>query len=233
MNPSPILDRCVLDDLLDGSLDEKLERARSSVELYGAKTGNCLRASVALEEAEIPYIVRKLDLRRSEHRTPEHLSRNPLGKVPTLVERFRDGRALILSQSNAILMYAAEGSPPRLLPSDTSERALVLQRFFYFVTDVIAVSHAGFATKNNGGDQSFLDGQSLGALAFAESFLENSTFMAGEAFSLADIAAFTIASSYQSRLEWDRLPKMRRWFDQVSAMDPEQKWTKCCAAGIV
>src|SRR5258705_2623810 len=114
MNPSPILDRCVLDDLLDGSLDEKLERAHSSVELYGAKTGNCLRVSVALEEAEIPYIVRKLDLRQSEHRTPEHLSRNPLGKVPTLVERFRDGRALILSQSNAILMYAAEGSPPRL-----------------------------------------------------------------------------------------------------------------------
>ena len=61
MNPSPILDRRVLDDLLDGSLDEKLERARSPVELYGAKTGNCLRVSVALEEAEIPYIVRKLD----------------------------------------------------------------------------------------------------------------------------------------------------------------------------
>jgi hypothetical protein len=40
MNPSPILDRCVLDDLLDGPLDEKLGRARSSVELYGAKTGN-------------------------------------------------------------------------------------------------------------------------------------------------------------------------------------------------
>ncbi len=151
MNPLPILDRCVLDDLLDGSLDEKLERARSSVELYGAKTGNCLRVSVALEEAEIPYIVRKLDLGRSEHRSPEHLSRNPVGKVQTLVERFRDGRALILSQSNAILMYAAEGSPPRLLPSDTVERALVLQRFFYFVTDVIAVSHAGFATKNNVG----------------------------------------------------------------------------------
>jgi len=223
MNPSRILDRCVLDDLLDGSLDEKLERARSSVELYGAKTGNCLRASVALEEAEIPYIVRKLDLRRSEHRTPEHLSRNPVGKVPTLVECFRDGRVLTLSQSNAILMYAAEGSPPRLLPSDTSERALVLQRFFYFVTDVIAVSHAGFATKNNGGDQPFLDGRSLGALAFAESFLENSTFMAGEAFSLADIAAFTIASSYQSRLEWDRLPKMRRWFDQVAARESVQR----------
>src|SRR5258705_6159698 len=149
MNPSRILDCCVLGDLLDGS--EKPERARSSVELYGAKTGNCLRVSVALEEAEIPYIVRKLDLRRSEHRTPEHLSRNPVGKVPTLVERFRDGRVLTLSQSNAILMYAPEGSPPRLLPSDTAERALVLERFFYFVTDVIAMSHAAFATRNNVG----------------------------------------------------------------------------------
>jgi GST-like protein len=79
-------------------------------------------------------------------------------------------------------MHAAERSPPKLLPSDTAERALVLQRFFYFVIDVIAVSHAGFATRNNGGDQSFLDGRSLGALAFTESFLENSTFIVGEAF---------------------------------------------------
>jgi GST-like protein len=69
-------------------------------------------------------------------------------------------------------MYAAEGSPPRLLPIETAERALLLQRFFYFITDVIAVSHAGFATKNDGGDQSFLDRRSLGALAFAESFLK-------------------------------------------------------------
>src|SRR5258708_11686176 len=98
------------------------------------------------------YMVRNLALRGSEPRTPEHLSRNPGGKVPTFVERFRDGRVLTLSQSNAILMYAAEGSPPRLLPSDTAERALVLQRFFYFVTDVVAVSRAGFATRNNGRD---------------------------------------------------------------------------------
>jgi GST-like protein len=120
-------------------------------------------------------------------------------------------------------MYAAEESPPRLLPSDIADRALVLQRFFYFATDVIAVSHAGFAIKNDGGDPSFLDGRSLEALAFGESFLESSTFMAGEAFGLADIAAFTIASSYQSRLEWDRLPKMRRWFDQVSARESVQR----------
>src|SRR5258706_2500008 len=145
MNPSRILDRCVLGDLLDGSLDEKVERARSSVELYGAKTGNCLRVSVALEEAEIPYIVRKLDLRRSEHRTPEHLSRNPVGKVPTLVERFRDGRVLTLSQSNAILMYAAERSPPRLLPSDTAERALVLQRFSSSDVEIDVIRNAGFS----------------------------------------------------------------------------------------
>jgi len=156
------------------------------------KRGNCLRVSVALEEAEIPYIVRrKLDLRRSEHRTPEHLSRKSrTRKVPTLVERFRDGRVLTLSQSNAILMYAAEGSPPRLLPSDTAERALVLQRFFYFVNDVIAVSHAGSRPRTMEAISHSWDGQSLGALAFAESFLENSTFMAGEAFSLADIGSF-------------------------------------------
>jgi GSH-dependent disulfide-bond oxidoreductase len=210
-------DRRILDDLVYGSLDKTLNSSLSRIDLYGARTGNCLRVSVAFEEAEIPYSVKKVDLTRNEQRSPAHLSRNPNGKVPTIVEHFRNGRVLALSQSNAILMYAAQKNPHRLLlPSDNGGRALALERFFYFVTDVIAVSHAAFRTKDKSGDSAFLDAQSLAALAFAESFLRDSSFMAGEALTLADISAFTIVSAYQLRLEWDQLPEMRRWFDAMS-----------------
>jgi hypothetical protein len=36
------------------------------IELYGANTGNCLRVSIALEEAGIPYVVKLMDLRRGD-----------------------------------------------------------------------------------------------------------------------------------------------------------------------
>lgn len=210
--------RRIPDDLVDGSPDKALNGSLSRIDLYGARTGNCFRVSVAFEEAEIPYNVKRVDLTRNEQHSPEHLSRNPCGKVPTIIEHFHNRRALTLSQSNAILMYAARKNPRRLLlPSDNDGPALALERFFYFVTDVIAVSHAAFKTRNKGGDPTFLEAQSLTALAFAESFLGESSFMAGEALTLADISAFTIASACQFRLEWDQLPEMRRWFDAMSA----------------
>jgi hypothetical protein len=36
--------------------------SQPSVTLYGAKTGNCLRVSIALEEAFVPYHVAHIDL---------------------------------------------------------------------------------------------------------------------------------------------------------------------------
>jgi hypothetical protein len=50
----------------------------SPIELYGARTGNCLRVSIALEEAALPYVVRRVDLRRGEQRRPEHLALNSM-----------------------------------------------------------------------------------------------------------------------------------------------------------
>lgn len=220
MNESNEGDRCIPDDLVEGSLDKALNGSLSRIDLYGARTGNCLRVSVALEEAETPYNVMRVDLTRNEQRSPAHLARNPCGKVPTIIEHFHDGRVLTLSQSNAILMYAAQKNPHRLLlPSDNGRRAIALERFFYFVTDVIAVSHAAFKTKDKGSVSAFLEAQSLAALAFAESFLRGSSFMAGEALTLADISAFTIVSACRFQLEWDQLPEMRRWFDAMSARD--------------
>lgn len=40
----------------------------ASLVLYGAATGNSVRAAIALEEAGIPYTARCVDLRRGEQR---------------------------------------------------------------------------------------------------------------------------------------------------------------------
>ncbi|MGH8375728.1 MAG: glutathione S-transferase N-terminal domain-containing protein, partial [Pseudomonas sp.] len=70
------------------------------LQLYGANTGNSLRAAIALEEAGIAYTARRLDLYAQEHRGPAFLALNPAGKVPTLID-FGKTPALIINQSNA------------------------------------------------------------------------------------------------------------------------------------
>jgi len=73
------------------------------LKLYGnART----RASIVqwyLEELEIPYEFVKLDMPAGEHRQPEFLAINPMGKVPAIV----DGD-FQLWESGAILLYLAD-----------------------------------------------------------------------------------------------------------------------------
>ena len=60
-----------------------------------------------------------------ESRTADYLALNPAGQIPAL--ELDDGR--VLSQSNAIIQYLAEGSP--LLPSDPYAKAQVNEMLFW------------------------------------------------------------------------------------------------------
>jgi GSH-dependent disulfide-bond oxidoreductase len=200
----------------------------TSLELYGAKTGNCIRVSISLEEASLPYTVRPVDLAAGQHRAGGHLSLNPAGKVPVLVEPLPDGSRFVLSQSNAILLYIAQKSSSRLLPDNPQKRGRAYERFFYFVTDVIAPSHASFALRGGPNSQaiSLLNQHATNALEFADTFVKHSRFIAGDEFSIADISAFTIAESLSSSLDWHSVPNLQRWFCEVAARPSVQRGLK-------
>ncbi len=76
------------------------------------------RLRIALNLAGIDYASVQVDLVKGEHKSPEHLARNPQGFVPVLEI---DG--LRLTQSLAILDYLDETRGLGLLPSDPAQRA--------------------------------------------------------------------------------------------------------------
>lgn len=199
----------------------------SPIELIGARTGNCLRVAIAFEEAELPYQVRLLDLRQGEQRRPAHLALNPVGKVPTIIDRSAK-TDLVLSQSNAILLYAADRRPGRLLPVEEPERAAALERYFYFLTDVIAVSHSAFFLRSTGNREASiaLNQRSNAAIQQAAQFVEGSRFMGGDRFSLADIAAFTITVASRQHIDWGAAPHLERWFREVEERPSVQQGMK-------
>ncbi|MGA3802159.1 glutathione S-transferase family protein [Pseudomonas fluorescens] len=194
------------------------------IELYGANTGNSLRAAIALEESGIAYTPRRLDLYAQEQRGPAFLVLNPAGKVPTLIDHGTTP-TLIINQSNAIIQYADAKAPGRLAPAQPGPaRIRVIDRYFFFVTDVIAPSHAAFFLHQAGQGKAaaIIDRRVIEQLTYAESFL-TAGFMAGEQFSMADISAFTIATAFRDRLEWKELPQLSRWFDSVEARPAVQR----------
>jgi GSH-dependent disulfide-bond oxidoreductase len=88
---------------------------KTTIELYGAQTGNCIRAAIALEEAGLSYTPKFVDLSSGAQQGVDHLALNPAGKVPVLVEKEEDQEPFILTQSNAIILYAAGKAAGRLL----------------------------------------------------------------------------------------------------------------------
>jgi GST-like protein len=194
------------------------------IELYGANTGNSLRAAIALEESGIAYTARRLDLYAQEHRGPAFLALNPAGKVPTLIDHGTTP-TLVINQSNAIIQYADAQAPGRLAPAQPGPaRIRVIDRYFFFVTDVIAPSHAAFFLHQAGQDKAaaIIDLRVIEQLTYAESFL-TAGYMAGEQFSMADISAFTIVTAFRDRLEWKELPQLSHWFDSVEARPAVQR----------
>jgi len=89
---------------------------------YGSGSPYAWRVQLALEHKALPYERIVLSFGKGDLKTPEHLARNPRGKIPVLV----DGD-FALYESAAILEYLDEAYPAqgrRLFPGDARARAV-------------------------------------------------------------------------------------------------------------
>lgn len=77
------------------------------LKLYGGAFSRATIVQWYLEELSIPYEFVKLDMQAGEHRAPEFLKINPMGKVPAIVEG-----DFVLWESGAILLYLAQKYSP-------------------------------------------------------------------------------------------------------------------------
>src|SRR4051812_42777450 len=84
-----------------------------------------MKARILLRQLGLPYERVTVDLFAGETRRPEHLARNPDGRLPVL--ELDDGA--FIPESGAILLYLGEGMP--YVPADRLGRARVHQWMFF------------------------------------------------------------------------------------------------------
>ena len=94
------------------------------IDLYTSATPNGWKASIALEELELPYEVHAIDLGKGTQKEDWFTALNPNGRIPVIVDR--DEGDFAVFESGAILIYLAEKAG-RLMPSDAKGRSLVIQ----------------------------------------------------------------------------------------------------------
>jgi glutathione S-transferase len=81
-----------------------------------------------LEELGAPYDMRVLSFEKSEHKTPQYLAINPMGKVPAIVHR-----GVVVTETAAICMYLADEFPAKALAPKIGDpqRGTYLRWFFF------------------------------------------------------------------------------------------------------
>jgi glutathione S-transferase len=187
------------------------------IDLYTAPTPNGWKASVTLEELELPYKAHAVDLGKGEQKQEWFLSINPNGRIPAIVDRGADDLAIF--ESGAIMIYLAEKAG-RLLPSDPAGRAKVLQWLMFQVGGIgpmmgqANVFFRYFPEKLQPAIDRYQH-ESRRLFEVLERRLGESEWLADD-FSIADIANWCWVRTYRwSGVPIDGLDQLRRWLDAM------------------
>ena len=97
------------------------------IDLYTWNTPNGRKISVALEEMDLPYLVRSVDITKGQQFEPSFLEISPNNRIPAIVDPDGPGGwPISVFESGAILLYLGEKTG-RFLPSDLRLRVPVLE----------------------------------------------------------------------------------------------------------
>lgn len=197
------------------------------ITLYTWTTPNGRKISIMLEEIELAYAVKAIDIGRDEQFAPAFLKLSPNNKIPAIVDDEAEGAPLAVFESGAILCYLAEKTG-QLLPPSGPGRYKTLEwlhwsigglgpmlgqlMFFALLSDEKSLFAIGrFAHEAE---------RLLGVM---NTRLDESAYLGGDAYSIADIAAYTWTKTATTKLHdvlADALaPKdaLRRWLAAVGS----------------
>jgi GST-like protein len=195
------------------------------IDLYTAATPNGYKASIALEELQLPYQVHVLSFEKREQKTPEFLKINPNGRIPAIVDRSEGDFAVF--ESGAILIYLAEKTG-QLMPTDVKGRSRVIQWLMFQMGGVgpmqgqANVFYRYFPEKLQGAIDRYQH-ETRRLYEVLDSRLGESQFLAGD-YSIADIATFPWVRSHEwAGVSVDGLEHLQRWMAELAARPAVQQ----------
>lgn len=198
------------------------------IELFTSPTPNGYKASIALEEMEIPYNVHPIDLREGEQRAPEYLRICPNGRIPAIVDTDEDDLAVF--ESGAIMIYLAEKCG-KYLPTDVRGRSRVIQWLMFQMGGVgpmmgqANVFYRYFPQKIQPAiDRYQAEGRRL--FEVLDKQLADNEFLAGD-YSIADMANWSWVRTHSwSGISIEGLDNLSRWIGAIRERPGAQRGVK-------
>jgi GST-like protein len=191
------------------------------IDLYTWSTPNGRKISIALEEMELAYQVRPINIGTGEQFAADFLKISPNNKIPAIIDR---DAGLALFESGAILMYLADRAK-RFFPPAGEPRLRVIEWLMWQMSAIgpmLGRAHS-FLHFNPGkapyAEQWFVE-EARRLYGVLDRQLAATGFLAGE-YSIADIATFPwIARHEWQRIDLSSYPNVKDWYLRLAARPP-------------
>ncbi|AOY00673.1 glutathione binding-like protein [Jeongeupia sp. USM3] len=200
------------------------------IDLYYWTTPNGHKVSIFLEETGLDYTIHPVNIGKGEQFDPAFLKIAPNNRIPAIVDRNpADGGAPVpLFESGAILLYLADKTG-RLIPQDLRGRNAALQWLFWQMGGLgpMAGQNHHFSQyapeKLPYAIERYVK-ETARLYAVMDKRLGESAYLAGDEYSIADIAAYPWVVPYERQgQDLADFPHLKRWFDAIAARPAVQR----------
>ena len=193
------------------------------IELLTADTPNGKKISIMLEEIEFDYKVTKINLRKDEQFKPEFKKLSPFSKIPVIIDH---EKKISLFESGAILIYLGEKSGKFY---NKDQRTIINQWLMGqmgYVGPMLGQHHQFHhyhPGKSEFGENRYFKISERIYKELNDRLLQ-SDFLAGETYTIADIATFP----WIARHEWHdiglkKFEGLASWYKKISEREAVQR----------
>ena len=209
------------------------------IDVYSWPTPNGHKVHILLEECGFKlgrdWLAHPVNIGQGDQFKPEFLKISPNNKIPALVDpQGPDGKPISLFESGAILLYLA-AKTGKFLPKSDRAKYDVLQWLMFQMGGlgpmlgqahhfrIYAPEKIDYAVNRYTNEAKRLYG-------VMNKQLEKTKYIAGNSYSIADIAIFPWLRSWQNQgIVWADYPHLKNWFDQIGKRPAVQRGVQVLA----
>ena len=196
------------------------------IQVYSWPTPNGHKVHIMLEECGLrlgrDWKAIPVNIGAGEQFTPEFLKISPNNKIPAIVDPHGpDGKPISLFESGAILLYLA-AKTGKFLPRSDRAKYEVLQWLMFQMGSVgpmLGQTHhfRQYAPEKIEYAINRYTNETRRLYGVMNKQLATHKFMAGNQYSITDIAIFPWVRSWKNQgIDWAEFPHLKAWFDKIS-----------------
>jgi GST-like protein len=203
------------------------------IDVYSWPTPNGHKVHIMLEECGLrlgrDWQVHAINIGHGDQFAPEFLKISPNNKIPALVDpQGPDGQPISLFESGAILLYLA-AKTGKFLPKSDRAKWKVLEWLMFQMGGVGPMLGQAHHFRLYAPDKieyaiHRYTNEARRLYGVMDRQLASHKFIAGEQYSVADIAIFPWLRSWQNQgIDWNDHPRLKVWFDAIAARPAVQR----------